>query len=391
MSTPVGANGQDFAYPVDQETGYAAQATGWAQAVTAALDSIGRGSSTSVTPQAVVDMRSTTKGFLIPRMTTTQIAAISSPPEALMVYDTDLRVFKYRRNGVWVSLGSFVEGDLDVNGNLDVSGTGIFGSSLSALSLAITNAITAASATLTGAFQALTGIFTDATDATNSTTAPLKTAGGLGVAKKLYVGTDANIGGNANITGDSNVAGNGNITGKILTGNGSASLPTHSFLNETNSGLFRESAGVIGMSVLGTKRFSIDSNGYFLKSNNVAGHFERTTSYSAAAVVNFDTAIINNTNYNTTNGRFTAPVSGTYLFYVQGIGNISSRIGTYFRKNGVTYTFNLTNAQDSTGNTGGTQMAIIQLNTSEYVDVFAGYAATFSYNKSIFFGFYLIG
>lgn len=170
MSVPVGANGQNFAYPVDQEVGYAAQATGWAEAVTAALNSIGRGDSNNVNAKAVIDMVSTTKGFLVPRMTTTQIAAIASPPEALMLYDTDLRVFKYRRNGVWVSLGSFVEGDLDVNGNLDVSGTGIFGSSLSALSLAITNAITAASAILTGAFQAASAIITGNLNVNGNTT-----------------------------------------------------------------------------------------------------------------------------------------------------------------------------------------------------------------------------
>ena len=229
MSAPVGANGQDFAYPVDQEVGYAAEATGWAEAVTAALNSIGRGDSSNVNPKAVIDMVSTTKGFLVPRMTTAQITAIASPPEALMLYDTDLRVFKYRRNGVWVSLGSFVEGDLDVNGNLDVSGTGIFGSSLSALSLAITNAITAASvtltgalnaasATLTGAFQALTGNFTDATDATNADTAPLKTLGGMAVKKKLFIGTDASVGGNAIITGNTDVTGqlNANSTFNLI-------------------------------------------------------------------------------------------------------------------------------------------------------------------------------
>jgi hypothetical protein len=253
MSAPVGANGQDFAYPVDQEVGYAAEATGWAEAVTAALNSIGRGDSSNVNPKAVIDMVSTTKGFLVPRMTTAQIAAIASPPEALMLYDTDLRVFKYRRNGVWVSLGSFVEGDLDVNGNLDVSGTGIFGSSLSALSLAITNAITAASVTLTGAlnaasvtltgaFQALTGNFTDATDAADVDTAPLKTLGGMAVKKKLFVGTDANIGGDAN------------VIGKIITGNGTASLPSHSFISDPNTGLYRISDGVMGFVSNGIKR-----------------------------------------------------------------------------------------------------------------------------------------
>jgi hypothetical protein len=44
-----------------------------------------------------------------------------------------------------------------------------------------------------GALTATTGVFTDATDASSSTTGALKTAGGLGVAKKLYVGSDLDV------------------------------------------------------------------------------------------------------------------------------------------------------------------------------------------------------
>lgn len=287
MSTPVGANGENFAYPTDQEVGYASQATGWAQAVTAALDAIGRGGSTSVNPKAVIDMISTSKGLLIPRMTTVQIAAIASPPESLLVYDTTQRVFKYYRNSAWVSVGSFIEGNLDVNGNIVASGTGSFTGALSALSLAITNAITAASATLTGAFQALTGNFTDATDATNSTTAPLKTAGGVGVAKKLFVGTDLGVGGNATITGNANVTGDGNITGKILTGNGLVGAPTHSFINDPDSGLYRISENKIGFAANGIRQgeFGVGYGGF-------AGNIIQVLS-----VVKSDTFTTNNTSY----------------------------------------------------------------------------------------------
>ena len=37
---------------------------------------------------AVLDLTSTTKGFLPPRMTDTQRTAISSPPDGLIVFDT---------------------------------------------------------------------------------------------------------------------------------------------------------------------------------------------------------------------------------------------------------------------------------------------------------------
>ena len=39
-------------------------------------------------PSAILDIKSTDKGFLMPRMTNTQIQAISNPADGLMVYST---------------------------------------------------------------------------------------------------------------------------------------------------------------------------------------------------------------------------------------------------------------------------------------------------------------
>jgi hypothetical protein len=54
---------------------------------------------------ALLDITSTTLGFLPPRMTTTQVGNISSPADGLMVYDTDTDTIKVRANGSWTSLG----------------------------------------------------------------------------------------------------------------------------------------------------------------------------------------------------------------------------------------------------------------------------------------------
>jgi hypothetical protein len=43
---------------------------------------------TSASASAIVDITSTTKGFLPPRMTTTQRDAISSPAAGLVIYNT---------------------------------------------------------------------------------------------------------------------------------------------------------------------------------------------------------------------------------------------------------------------------------------------------------------
>lgn len=59
-----------------------------------ALAQIGIGT-TSPSPSSILDVTSTTKGFLAPRMTTLQRNAITSPADGLMVYDTDIRSFYY--------------------------------------------------------------------------------------------------------------------------------------------------------------------------------------------------------------------------------------------------------------------------------------------------------
>jgi hypothetical protein len=57
---------------------------------------------TSANASALIDIQSTTKGFLPPRMTTAERVAISSPANGLIVFDTDVQNLCYRRDGVWV-------------------------------------------------------------------------------------------------------------------------------------------------------------------------------------------------------------------------------------------------------------------------------------------------
>jgi len=51
---------------------------------------------------AVLNVESTTKGFLPPRMTTAQRVAITSPAASLIVFDTTIQNLCYYRDGVWV-------------------------------------------------------------------------------------------------------------------------------------------------------------------------------------------------------------------------------------------------------------------------------------------------
>ena len=55
-------------------------------------------------PTAMLDVKSDSKGLLIPRLTTTQRNGISNPAHGLLVYDSDEKVFYYFDGSSWVNL-----------------------------------------------------------------------------------------------------------------------------------------------------------------------------------------------------------------------------------------------------------------------------------------------
>ena len=59
---------------------------------------------TAVIPSAMMAITSTDRGFLPPRMTTTQKNAIASPATGLMVYDTTLNLISVYNGTTWISL-----------------------------------------------------------------------------------------------------------------------------------------------------------------------------------------------------------------------------------------------------------------------------------------------
>jgi len=69
---------------------------------------------------SVLDVKSTTKGFLVPRMTTAQRTAVVSPADGLLVYQTDgvKGFFNYNTTtSAWVALGSASGASWTVTGN----------------------------------------------------------------------------------------------------------------------------------------------------------------------------------------------------------------------------------------------------------------------------------
>lgn len=73
---------------------------------------------------AILDVSSLSKGVLIPRMTTLQKNAISTPATGLLVYDTNLNQVNVYNGSAWTALGGGVtdgdKGDIDVTLNGDL-------------------------------------------------------------------------------------------------------------------------------------------------------------------------------------------------------------------------------------------------------------------------------
>ena len=55
---------------------------------------------------AMLDVKSTVKGLLIPRMTTAQRTAIATPATGLQVYDTDLNLLYFYNGSTWAGLSA---------------------------------------------------------------------------------------------------------------------------------------------------------------------------------------------------------------------------------------------------------------------------------------------
>src|SRR5437773_1228996 len=75
---------------------------------------------------AMLDIKTTSKGLLIPRMSSSQRTAISSPATGLMVFDTDTNTFWYFNGTAWTNLsgaGWFLTGNAGTNAANNFLGT----------------------------------------------------------------------------------------------------------------------------------------------------------------------------------------------------------------------------------------------------------------------------
>ncbi|MEQ1746373.1 MAG: hypothetical protein ABMA02_13170 [Saprospiraceae bacterium] len=61
---------------------------------------------TTADPSAMLDVKSTQRGMLVPRMTTAQRTTISAPATGLLVFDTSTTTFWFFNGTIWIELGA---------------------------------------------------------------------------------------------------------------------------------------------------------------------------------------------------------------------------------------------------------------------------------------------
>ena len=157
--------------------------------------------------KAMLDVKSTTKGLLIPRMSSTERNNITTPPEGLMVFDTDLKGFFYFKLGNWQNMTTGL--DLPYSQTIAYNGS----------ALTIGNSKPSAAA-IAGEFQAGNGI-------------GLQASGTIG---GKFLGTDIGV-----------LSETGGIAGKFYGGNGTGVIVD---MNGNNLNALLVDRGMTGLGTL---------------------------------------------------------------------------------------------------------------------------------------------
>jgi hypothetical protein len=281
---------------------------------------------TSPDPSAMLDVKSTTKGLLVPRMTSVQRLAITAAADGLIVYDTDIETFFYWLGGTgWTQV---------------LSGGAAFAIPYSAT---VNSGLTLFSLANSGTGMAISGNSTGSTAIYGATS----TASGAGVLADNLDGGEAVTGRTLTVSGTP--------TGAVVGRNDGPGYGVYGFIATDNSGT--------GISVLGQVGIS--------GSTGIAGHFENINASNAATALeavtngtgitadfsNTNSSNISNTLYVTSNGEGDIPdhtqgnAGNFFMNNTNGVGaGVRGEVNSIFGNNG---TAGVYGSSSGTGGYGG--------------------------------------
>ena len=188
---------------------------------------------------------------------------------------------------------------------------------------------------------------------TTSPTVSLQVAGDI---KESVSGANAQI--SAITDGPSNYA-------TFTTTNGSRSYSMQVRPDQSNAFTIRDETG-------GANRLLISTSGHVTKPSQPAFSVNRTAgNYTSNSVIVWNSVVYNQGNhYNSSNGRFTAPVAGVYQFNVMGsiTGNAASVAIHQLRING-SATNTVWPIATSSNHISYGNSFIVSLNSSDYIEI----------------------
>ncbi|MBL7741153.1 MAG: hypothetical protein JNK14_18160 [Chitinophagaceae bacterium] len=298
--------------------------------------SVGIGT-TAPNPKAALEINSTTRGLLIPSMTSVQRTAISSPPNGLMVYDTDINQFYHYDGTTWRKIINSTYWNQSTTRNWVYNSTdsvGI-GTSIPAHRLDVNGNIRSRDDLLADGRVIATGIVSGSSLQTPGNLA----VSGIGIVNGNFT-TNGNLTTNSTLSveGTSQLTGNVTTNGDIIVNNTGATLQLRNGSN-VNTGYFQLSGNNVRMGtnsgnnsgnmiirMNGTDRIFVDETG-----NMGVGVSSPTEKLDVNGNINFDGKLTSDQTGNAPLtplcwGRLDNVLNGGIF---RGTGNLSaSRIGT---------------------------------------------------------------
>jgi trimeric autotransporter adhesin len=273
---------------------------------------------------AVLDIKSTSKGLLIPRVTTTQRTAISAPAKGLLVFDSTTNSFWFYNGAVWNSLSASGSSGWSLTGNSSTNSANNFIGTTDAQPLRFrTNNVWAGEIHPTN-----DNTFLGINAGEANTTGTNNTAFGY---QSLYLN---NAGKNNTAIGTQALASNSTASDNTAVGGGS--LFNQFFSNGGSNWVSGNTA--IGFGTLHFNNSTSVSNGIY---NTAVGHSALYSNATGNLNTALGTAALNsniNANGNVAvgdsslysqNGTGTNVAVGTHTLYKNTTGNANTAIGPY--------------------------------------------------------------